>query len=248
MTKDSGHSNGNGGGQPPPPKNHQAEPNAARRNNVLPIDRGRRVVVRTWPISASGLSLNSGAGLLVVIGILCGLLISESDRKSPIAGSKPDGNPKPVAQVQAATTQAPSPAPRPAKPSPAIRADAAQPGASVAPKEPASRALNRDGSRAGGRAASFTPATFQATHKKVFGGCTGQLELTSGGLHFRCPKQGNLDLPIDEIARAHKDGVVLKSGEKYHFAIANHSKDQAEAIFISWLSRVQPASQQNSAF
>lgn len=72
----------------------------------------------------------------------------------------------------------------------------------------------------------------------MFGGCTGQLELTSSGLHFSCPDQ-DLNLPVGTIARTHKDGVVLKSGEKYHFTIANHSKDQVEAIFISWLNTVQ---------
>ncbi|MBV8674504.1 MAG: hypothetical protein JOZ33_13805 [Acidobacteriaceae bacterium] len=235
MTNDSGHSDGKGGGQPP--ISSTAAPDGARRNNVLPIDRGRGIPRRPWPISASGLSLNSGAGLLIVIGILCGLLISESDRKSPIAGSKP-GTP---AQVQAsATTQAAAPTQKPVKPSPAIRAGATARSGDPAPaKQPGNRPSNRG--------ASFTPAKFEATHKKVFGGCTGELELTSSGLHFRCPK-AELDFPIDEIARANKDGVVLKSGEKYHFSIANHTKDQAEAIFTSWLSRVQPAMQQSSPF
>ena len=89
------------------------------------------------------------------------------------------------------------------------------------------------------QAARFLPTRFEATHKKVFGGCTGQLELTAARLHFTCPDQPDLNFPVDVIAKVHKDGVVLKSGEKYHFVIANHTKDQAEAIFESWLSRVQ---------
>jgi hypothetical protein len=80
---------------------------------------------------------------------------------------------------------------------------------------------------------------YEATRKKVFGGCTGQLELTGSRLHFRCPNQADLIFPVAAIAKAHKDGVVLKSGEKYHFIIANHTKGQVEAIFISWLNRVQ---------
>jgi hypothetical protein len=80
---------------------------------------------------------------------------------------------------------------------------------------------------------------YEATRKKVFGGCTGQLELTGSRLDFRCPNQADLIFPVAAIAKAHKDGVVLKSGEKYHFIIANHTKGQVEAIFISWLNRVQ---------
>ena len=195
---------------------------------------------KSWPISVSGLSLNSGAGLLIVIGVLCGLLISESDRKSPFVSPKPEDHPQGQASAptQAAAPKAASEAPL-AKPSPAIRAVAAQPGTAVRADQPATRPPNR--------APSYTPAKFQATHKKAFGGCTGELELTGTGLHFRCPKS-ELDFPVNQIASANKDGVVLKSGEKYHFAIANHTKDQAEAIFITWLSRVQPGQSQNSAF
>jgi len=228
VPKDSGNSDGKGGGS-------QQPPNAQRKNNVLPIDRGRRVPGRAWPISGSGLSMNSAAGLLIVIGVLCGLLISETDNKSSMAGMKADVGPQKPAP---ATSVTPAAAAKPAKPSPAVKAAAVRPAPSAVAVTDA-RNLTRT--------PSYTPAKFQATHKKAFGGCSGELELTSTALHFRCPKS-DLDLPIDEIAKAHKDGVVLKSGEKYHFAIANHSKDQAEAIFISWLSRVQPAAEQKAAF
>ena len=86
------------------------------------------------------------------------------------------------------------------------------------------------------------PVRYEATHKKAFGGCTGQLELTKAGLHFRCPNEADLNIPVGSIAKAHKDGVVLESGEKYHFLIANHTKDQAEAIFILWLNKAQRSS------
>ena len=91
----------------------------------------------------------------------------------------------------------------------------------------------------------YHPMRYEATHKKVIGGCTGQLELTSARLHFRCPSEADLNIPVGSILKAHKDGVVLESGEKYHFLIANHTKGQVEAIFIQWLSRVQQFQQQS---
>ncbi len=95
------------------------------------------------------------------------------------------------------------------------------------------------GSTLSGISTLHYPMRYEATRKKAFGGCTGQLELTSAGLHFKCSNQADLDIPVALIAKAHKDGVVLESGEKYHFLIANHTKVQAEAIFIVWLNRVQ---------
>jgi hypothetical protein len=92
---------------------------------------------------------------------------------------------------------------------------------------------------------------YEATHKKLFGGCTGKLELTSARLRFSCSNQADLIFPVDAIAKAHKDGVVLKSGEKYHFLIANHTKGQVEAIFTLWLNSVQqfqPPSSRESSF
>ncbi len=81
----------------------------------------------------------------------------------------------------------------------------------------------------------------------MFGGCTGELELTSAGLRFDCPHGAGLNFPVAIIAKAHKDGIELKSGEKYHFTIENRSKEQVEAIFLSWVSTVQPLSQQARA-
>jgi hypothetical protein len=83
------------------------------------------------------------------------------------------------------------------------------------------------------------PIKYAATHKQAFGGCAGQLELTSAALHFRCSRQADLDIPVSSIARAHKDGVVLQSGEKYHFLIANQTKGQVEMIFNLWLNNVR---------
>jgi hypothetical protein len=96
----------------------------------------------------------------------------------------------------------------------------------------------------------YHPLKYAATHKKAFGGCTGQLELTSVNLHFRCPNQADLDIPVSSIASAHKDGVVLESGEKYHFLIANHTKGQVEVIFNLWLNSARQFHQpsQKSSF
>ncbi len=93
------------------------------------------------------------------------------------------------------------------------------------------------------------PMKYAATHKKALGGCAGQLELTNAALHFRCAHQADLDIRVSSIARAHKDGVVLESGEKYHFLIANHTKGQVEMIFNLWLNRArqfQRASRESS--
>jgi hypothetical protein len=105
------------------------------------------------------------------------------------------------------------------------------------------RPANRVSSVPGFRAVHDHPKTYEATHKKTFGGCTGQLELTSVALHFRCSNQADLDIPVSSIARTHEDGVVLASGEKYHFLIANHTKGQVETIFNLWLNRVRQSHQ-----
>ena len=102
----------------------------------------------------------------------------------------------------------------------------------------------------GSSALPYHPVRYEATHKKAFGGCTGQLELASDRLHFKCANQADLNIPVGSIARVHKDGVVLESGERYHFLIANHTKDQVEAIFLLWLNGVHQSQRpsRNSSF
>ena len=201
---------------------------------VLPINmaKGRG---GSWPASSSNTSLHVGAAFLLVIGVLCGLYLSGSDKKPAI--------PKADQQISPDTTpQQPMPARSLAKPSPIVPADGTRPESSIMARDAAPKAAPMP------PAARFLPTRFEATHKKVFGGCTGQLELTAARLHFSCPDQPDLNFPVAVIAKVHKDGVVLKSGEKYHFVIANHTKDQAEAIFESWLSRVQPMAQPGRMF
>jgi len=217
------------------------DPGRMRGSPVQPINEDRvkgdeAAAGRSWPVSSSRISINAGAGLLVAIGVLCGLYLGGHDKKATAV------NPKPDEKLQTHATP-PSPSARPvAKPSPIVPADAAQVGGSVVSKQAPSAAPKLPAAPV----PRYTPVRFEATHKKMFGGCTGQLELTSARLHFSCPNQADLNFPIDAIAKAHKDGVVLKTGEKYHFVIANHSKDQVEAIFLSWVNRVQQFPQQAS--
>jgi hypothetical protein len=93
----------------------------------------------------------------------------------------------------------------------------------------------------------YEPTKYAATHKQAFGGCVSQLELTSAALHFSCSHQTDLDIPVSSIAGTHKDGVVLASGEKYHFLIANQTKEQVEVIFNQWLNNVRQASRESSS-
>ncbi len=219
------------------PSGNAANPTDAERlgvGKVLPINmaKGRG---GSWPASSSDTSLHVGAAFLLVIGILCGLYLSGSDKKPAI--------PKAEKQISPATTaQLPMPPRSLAKPSPIVPADGTRPESSVMARDAAPKAVPTPPTE------RFLPTRFEATHKKVFGGCTGQLELTAARLHFTCPDQPDLNFPVDVIAKVHKDGVVLKSGEKYHFVIANHTKDQAEEIFESWLSRVQQAPQASRMF
>ena len=90
----------------------------------------------------------------------------------------------------------------------------------------------------------YHPMKYEATHKKAFGGCTGQLELTSARLHFRCPNEADLDIPVRfHCKKPIKMVWFLQSGEKYHFLIANHTKGQVEAIFTLWLNSVHRSQQ-----
>ena len=210
-----------------------------RRAKILPMSVAKDRPEDSWPASSSRASSRGWGALLLVIGILCGLYLGRADRNPTASQVPPD--------THASTASQPQPA-------------AAAPGRLLSKPSAMIPAVRAQGQGAAGsgqgsvfapspRPAETVPVTrflttrFEATHKKAFGGCSGQLELTATGLLFRCPDQPNLNFPVNEIAKAHKDGVVLKSGEKYHFAIANRTKDQVEAIFISWLSRVQQSPQ-----
>jgi hypothetical protein len=180
-------------------------------------------------MSAAPTSLSAGAAFLLVIGVLCGLYLGGSE-DTPSSRRKPDETPGNGSAPQASSgSQMTAAVQHPAKPSPIVTLDQAQRGIA------GTSALTP---RIAAPSPRYVPTRFEATHKKMFRGCAGRLELTASRLRFSC-REDDLDFPVDAIAKAHKNGIVLKSGEKYHFTIANHTKDQVEAIFISWLNRVQ---------
>lgn len=199
------------------------------RDHFLPIDMPKELSGRSSPGSSSSISINAGARWLLVTGVLCGLYLSGDSEKSSVASPKRDE----MLQTRAAPPPSQSGQPL-SNPLPMISADKGRvEGSIVAQKTPVPvRHLASLASR-------DSPVKYEATRKRVFGGCTGQLELTGSKLYFHCPNQAELIFPVAAIAKAHKDGVVLKSGDKYHFTIANHTREQVEAIFTSWLDRVQ---------
>src|ERR1700733_1224174 len=226
------HSNDKGQNGQRPPKRDPIPFDFRRRdrNNVRPIDSDKAESEVSWTGSWPGSSAGSGTTVfLLAIAILSALYPNGNDKKSTAASSKSNElRSGPVSQPS-------SPMRSLSKPSPTIRADTARPKSSIMPGQGPNAVSNLPGFSA----LHYSPMRYEATHKKVFGGCTGQLELTSARLHFRCSNQADLNFPVDAIAKAHKDGVILKSGEKYHFLIANHTKGQVEAIFTLWLNRVQ---------
>jgi hypothetical protein len=173
----------------------------------------------------------AGAGPIFLLGIavLCGLYTGITYKRS-IASLKSQE------QLQAGPkSQSSPPLHALLKPSPNPPAVIAQDESGIMPEN----APNAQPNLPASSVPHYRPVRYEATHKKAFGGCAGQLELTSAKLEFKCPNEADLNIPIGSIAKVHKDGVVLASGEKYHFLIANHTKDQVEAIFILWLNRVQ---------
>ena len=218
------------------------------RRAAIPFDSGRRginvapqIVAHKleYEVSWPGLWPRSlvGAGPIFLLGtaLLCTVYAGLNHKKSTAA------NPERDEQLRSSITSQPSSAVRsPAEPSPIPLTVTAQSAASVI-----GRSANAMPSSRGFSGGHSHAMKYEATHKKVLGGCTGQLELTIAGLHFRCAHEADLDIPVTSIASTHKDGVVLASGEKYHFLIANHTKGQVEMIFNSWLNRVrqsEPAS------
>ena len=186
----------------------------------------KRVSVLFWLASSLRDPLSTGLRLLLVVGAVYGLHLIENGRM--FAGAKKNPGERPSSLIS------PQPAPTVLKPSPILLADAVRGKRSIVPQQNMSAVPHPPALSA----SRYTSQRYEATRKKVFGGCTGELELTGHELNFRCPGQVDLILPVAAIAKAHKDGVVLKSGEKYHFVITAHTKGQTEAIFISWLNRL----------
>jgi hypothetical protein len=197
------------------------------RNDFPPIDSEKPEV--SWPGFRPRSLAGAGPIFLLGIAILCGLYTGITYKKS-IASLKSQEQLQAGARSQPASSLHPLSKPSPIPPAVIARAES---GIMV------EKAPNAQSNLPASSAPHYNPIKYEATHKKAFGGCTGQLELTSVRLQFRCPNETDLNIPIGSIAKVHKDGVVLASGEKYHFLIANHTKDQVEAIFILWLNTVQ---------
>ena len=211
------------------------------RDDVRPIDSDKAETQVLWPGFWPRSLTGAAPVILLGILILCMLDPSLRDKKSTAASLEPHE------QLRSGPTSQPSPPVPPlSEPSPIPPAVTARPEGSITPKQTPNAMSNLPGSSA----LPYHPVWYEATHKKAFGGCTGQLELTSDRLHFKCANQADLNIPVGSIAKVHKDGVVLESGEKYHFLIANHTKDQVEAIFILWLNGVHQSQRpsRNSSF
>lgn len=80
---------------------------------------------------------------------------------------------------------------------------------------------------------------FAATHKEFGGGCEGKLALSNEGLHFSCPGESDINVPLAEIDRVDKDGIKLISGKKYHFKISDNRGAAVESIFGDWLEKAR---------
>ena len=209
------------------------------RNDVRPIDSGKAESDVSWPGFWPRSLAGAGPLFLLGLALVCTLYAGLDDKKSTVTNLKADEplRSNPISQPYSAVRP-------PAKPSPIPPVETARSESSM-PERPSSAVSSLPGFPA----VDDHPIKYKATHKKAFGGCTGQLELTSARLHFRCSHEADLDIPVRSIARTHKDGVVLASGEKYHFVIANRTKGQVEMIFNLWLNRVrqfEPASRESS--
>ncbi len=198
------------------------------RNDVRPINAVKAESAVAGPRFQTRSLAGAGPLFLAGLAMVCALYPSLKNKRITITSLTSDQPPR-----SNPTSQPSSPAQALSTPSPIAAAVSTQPQSSTMPKQTPSVVSDLPGFSA------LHPMRYEATRKKVFGGCTGQLELTSARLHFQCSNQADLNIPVDSIAKADKDGVVLASGEKYHFLIPNHTKDQVEAIFILWLNRVQ---------
>jgi hypothetical protein len=237
------HSNYKGKNDQRPPRRDVIPFDSVRRgrNDFQPIDSIKAETGVSWRGFWPQSLASAGPIFLLGIAILCGLYTAINFKKSTAASLKSDKQLQPDP-----TSQPSSPAQLLSKPSPNPPAVTAQAEDSIMPE----KVPNAVSKLPGFSAPHYHPIKYEATHKKAFGGCTGQLELTSDRLHFKCANQADLNIPVGSIARVHKDGVVLESGERYHFLIANHTKDQVEAIFILWLNGIHQSQRpsRNSSF
>jgi hypothetical protein len=88
---------------------------------------------------------------------------------------------------------------------------------------------------------AYAPLSYNARHDKAFGGCAGQLILSSTGLQFNCPgnSQDSMQIAISQISGIDENGVRLASGKKLHFSINGMTKPGEQALFTDWFNRLR---------
>lgn len=82
-----------------------------------------------------------------------------------------------------------------------------------------------------------------AAHHKGHRGCDGMLTLKASGLQFTCPGDNGKSffVALNDIRGTDQDGIVMTSGEKYHFdGLPAGGKEYVERLFTDWLAHVRP--------
>ena len=151
------------------------------RNDFRPIDSDKAESEVSWPGFWPRSLAGAGPIFLVGIAILCRLYPSIKYKKSTAASQTSEEQLRPGPTTQPSSPAQPLPKPSPNPPAVTARAEG-----SIMPEQAPNAVSNLPGSSA----LHYHPMRYEATHKKAFGGCTGQLELTSDRLHFRCPNRG----------------------------------------------------------
>ncbi|WP_348264049.1 hypothetical protein P8935_05825 [Telmatobacter sp. DSM 110680] len=139
-------------------------------------------------------------------------------------------SPLPNVPNQQTANAAPTPSPQGAAPNTATTIVAPAPIPGSTPVAPVTAARP-----------AYAPLSYNARHDKAFGGCSGQLILSSTGLQFNCPSDSHagMQVAISEISAVDENGVRLASGKKLHFSIEGMSKPNAQAIFTDWFNRLR---------
>ena len=66
--------------------------------------------------------------------------------------------------------------------------------------------------------------------------CDGELVFTDQDFRFNCPSD-SFTVERNMVAKLDNNGVVLISGEKYHFDVAGYDKTGVHILFSEWLER-----------
>jgi hypothetical protein len=79
-----------------------------------------------------------------------------------------------------------------------------------------------------------------AAHHKGHKGCDGPLTLKTSELQFVCPSDEGKSFVVllSEIRGTDDDGIITRSGDKYHFdKLPGGGRDYANKVFSDWLAR-----------